>query len=114
MLAKPRTRVPNRKQRLRTARAGRAAELAGLPVDEALFERLRALRKRLADEQDVPAYVVFGDATLADMAARRPATRAELLDVHGVGQAKLERYGDAFLATIAEGASGGSAPGALI
>jgi ATP-dependent DNA helicase RecQ len=114
VLAKPRTRVPNRKQRLRTARAGRAAQLAGLPVDEALYEELRALRKRLADEQNVPAYVVFSDATLAEMAARRPATRAELLDVNGVGQTKLERYGDAFLATIAERASGGSAPGALI
>ena len=114
VLAKPRTRVPTKKQRLRTARAGRAAELAGLPVDEALYEQLRALRKRLADAQNVPAYVVFSDATLAEMAARRPATYAELLDVNGVGQTKLERYGDAFLAAIAERASGGSAPGALV
>ncbi len=113
-LAQPRTRVPSKKQRLRTARAGRAAELAGLPVDERLFEELRALRKRLADEQNVPAYVVFSDATLAEMAARRPGTYAELLEVSGVGQTKLERYGDVFLEAIAEGASGGSAPGALI
>ncbi len=98
IMAKPRVRVPTKKQRLRTQRAGRAAELAGMPVDEALFEALRGLRKRLADEQNVPAYVVFSDATLAEMAARRPATRAELLEVNGVGQAKLERYGDAFLA----------------
>jgi ATP-dependent DNA helicase RecQ len=114
IMAKPRVRVPTRKQRLRTARAGRAAELAGLPVDEALYEELRALRKRLADEQNVPAYVVFSDATLAEMAARRPATSAELLDVNGVGQTKLERYGEAFLEAIAERASGGSAPGALV
>ena len=110
IMAKPRVRVPTKKQRLRTARAGRAVELAGLPVDEDLFEALRALRKRLADEQNVPAYVVFSDATLAEMAARRPGTHAELLEVNGVGQTKLERYGDAFLAEIAERASGGSAP----
>ena len=113
VMAKPRVRVPSKKQRLRTERAGRAAELAGMPVDEDLFDELRALRKRLADEQNVPAYVVFSDATLVEMAARRPATYTELLEVNGVGQAKLERYGDAFLAAIAERASGGSAPGAL-
>ncbi len=66
-----------------------------------LFERLRALRKRLADERNVPAYVVFSDKALQDMAARAPRTRAEFLEVHGVGQKKLEEYGDAFLAEIA-------------
>ncbi len=110
IMAKPRVRVPSKKQRLRADRAGRAADLAGMPVDEALFDELRALRKRLADEQNVPAYVVFSDATLVEMAARQPATSAELLEVNGVGQTKLERYGDAFLAVIAEHASGGSAP----
>ncbi len=114
IMATPRVRVPTKKQRLRATRAGRAAELAGLPVDEALYEELRALRKRLADAQNVPAYVVFSDATLAEMAARRPATSAELLDVNGVGQTKLERYGDAFLAVIAERGSGGSSPGTLV
>ena len=113
VLATPRTRVPSKKQRLRAERAGRAAELAGLPVDEELYEELRRLRKRLADEQNVPAYVIFSDATLAEMAARRPTTSHELLAVNGVGQTKLERYGDAFLAAIAERASGRSAPGAL-
>ena len=58
--------------------------------------------------------MVFSDATLAEMAARQPGTYAELLEVNGVGQTKLERYGDAFLAAIAERASGGSAPGALV
>ena len=114
IMAKPRIRVPTKKERVRTARAGRAAELAGLPVDEALFDALRGLRKRLADEQNVPAYVVFSDATLAEMAARRPGTSAELLEVNGVGQTKLERYGDAFLAVIAEQASAGSAPDTLL
>ena len=114
VLGRPRTRVPTKKQRKAAARAGRAAELTGLPIDEELFERLRVLRKRLADEQRVPAYVVFSDAALAEMAARKPATHAELLEVNGVGQAKLERYGDTFLEAIAERASGGSAPGALV
>jgi len=100
VLAKPRTRVPTKKQRLANERAARAAGLADLEVDEALFARLRTLRKRLADRQRTPAYVVFGDATLAEMAARKPRTHAELLDVNGVGHAKLERYGDAFLEAI--------------
>ena len=113
VLAVPRTRVPTKKQRVRAAREGRAAELAGMPVDEELYEALRRLRKQLADEQNVPAYVVFSDATLAEMAARRPATYSELLEVNGVGQTKLERYGDAFLAVVAEHSSGRSAPGAL-
>jgi len=65
--------------------------------DEAVFQRLRALRKELADGQGVPAYIVFSDRVLREMATRRPATPAELLDVPGVGPAKLERYGRAFL-----------------
>ena len=67
-----------------------------------LFEALRELRKRLADERSVPAYVVFSDATLLEMAASRPKTDAELLGVSGVGPAKLQRYGDAFISLIRE------------
>ena len=102
VLAKPRTRLPSAKERRAAERAARAAGLADLEVDESLFRHLRALRKRLADEQRVPAYVVFSDATLAEMAARKPGTYVDLLDVTGVGRAKLERYGDAFLDAIAE------------
>jgi ATP-dependent DNA helicase RecQ len=65
-----------------------------------LFERLRALRKNLADERKVPAYVVFSDRSLQDMATRQPRTREQFLDVHGVGQKKLAEYGAAFLAEI--------------
>jgi ATP-dependent DNA helicase RecQ len=65
-----------------------------------LFERLRALRKKLADERNVPAFVVFSDRALQDMAVRRPRTRGEFLDVYGVGQKKLEEYGDSFIAEI--------------
>jgi ATP-dependent DNA helicase RecQ len=65
--------------------------------DEELFQRLRALRKRLADERQVPPYVVFSDKTLRGMVRRRPTTEEELLEVSGVGAVKLERYGAAFL-----------------
>jgi len=66
-----------------------------------MFERLRALRRRLADAEGVPAYIVFSDAVLRAMAALRPRTAGELLQVPGVGPVKLERYGAAFLEAIA-------------
>lgn len=62
-----------------------------------LFERLRQLRKDLADGRGVPAYVVFSDRTLEEMARRRPRTAGDLLAIHGVGQKKLAEYGEAFL-----------------
>jgi len=80
-----------------------AAAATDLPVDAECFERLRVLRKRLADEEGVPAYIVFSDAVLRQMAAHRPRTRMELLALSGVGPAKLERYGEAFLAALREG-----------
>ena len=64
------------------------------------FQRLRTLRKRLADERGVPAYIVFSDQALWDMIDRRPTTRSEMLDVSGVGPAKLDQYGDAFLEAL--------------
>ena len=68
--------------------------------DAGLFEKLRSLRRRLADEEGVPAFVVFSDATLRGLAAAKPRNRPEMLRVSGVGPAKLERYGDTFLAVI--------------
>ena len=68
--------------------------------DAALWEALRACRKRLADARNVPAYVIFPDATLAAMIALRPTNRDELLAISGVGKAKLEKFGDAFLAVL--------------
>ena len=76
-----------------------AADTGEAP-DAELFERLRALRKRLADERQVPAYVVFSDRTLQAMAAEKPRTAEGLLEIHGVGQKKLDEYGEAFLAQI--------------
>jgi ATP-dependent DNA helicase RecQ len=66
-----------------------------------LFQALRALRKRIADQEGVPPFVVFGDATLNEMAARRPVTAEELLQVSGVGKHKLGKYGQEFLLEIA-------------
>jgi len=65
-----------------------------------LFERLRTLRAKLAKEQNVPPYVIFPDKTLAGMAIAQPHTSAQLLEISGVGQSKLERYGSAFLNEI--------------
>ncbi|GEA82710.1 DNA helicase RecQ [Cellulomonas uda] len=77
-----------------------AADLEGETL--ALFERLRAWRAGVAKEQGVPAYVVFHDATLRDIALRRPTSLDELGTVGGVGATKLERYGDGVLATLAD------------
>ncbi len=77
--------------------------LAAEIPDADLFERLRALRKSLADERRVPAYVVFSDRTLQAMAVSLPRTAEELLEVPGVGRKKLEEYGEAFLAEIGRG-----------
>ena len=85
---------------LRPRKDSAAPEPTEAIADPGLFERLRALRKQLADERKVPAFVVFSDKALQDMAVRKPRTRDEFLDVHGVGQKKLEEYGDFFLAEI--------------
>lgn len=65
-----------------------------------LFERLRILRKRVADEQNVPAYVIFTDTTLEDMARQRPTTPDALRNVSGVGERKLQLFGKQFLDEI--------------
>ncbi|WP_299798130.1 DNA helicase RecQ [uncultured Maribacter sp.] len=69
-----------------------------------LFEKLRLLRQQIATEQNVPAYVVFGDASLKDMEAKLPKNREEFMQVSGVGQAKLEKYADVFIAEITKNA----------
>ncbi len=86
--------------------AGGATSPEGPRFDAQLFERLRALRKRLADERKVPPYVVFSDATLRDMVALRPRDAAGLLEVNGVGEVKLERYGKEFLEVLAAASPG--------
>jgi ATP-dependent DNA helicase RecQ len=71
-----------------------------LEMDHDLFERLRAVRKRLADDEGVPAYIVFSDAVLRQMAQHIPQTKVEMLLLSGVGPVKLERYGEAFLEAL--------------
>ncbi len=81
---------------------GERRERAGLDdFAQSVFEALRAERMRIAREQSVPPYVVFHDSTLIEMARARPVTLGELGSVPGVGQAKLTRYGELFLAVIA-------------
>jgi DNA helicase-2/ATP-dependent DNA helicase PcrA len=69
-------------------------------VDLALFEQLREWRKQTADAASVPAFVVFTDATLTAIAADRPTTATELLQIPGIGQVKVDRYGDALLGVV--------------
>ena len=69
-------------------------------ADGALLEQLRTLRRKIAKEEQVPAYVVFADRTLAEMAVRRPRTTTALAGIRGVGPTKLERYGERFLTVL--------------
>ncbi len=71
-------------------------------LDEQLFEQLRELRFNIAQKQGVPAYIVFSNATLSDMCTRLPKTEEEMLEVNGVGETKLERYGHQFLKAISD------------
>ena len=95
-LAKPRIREkPVKKRRPRL-------DVSHGPYDELLFDHLRSVRKRLADAQGVPPYIVFGDATLVQMARDKPMDADQLLAIVGVGQHKLEKYGADFLSAVAE------------
>jgi ATP-dependent DNA helicase RecQ len=116
MLARPRVRVPRAERppaRGRRSRGATTARIAGsypavgaaagpdAPADpDALFEELRALRRRIAERDGVPPYVVFHDSTLREIAALQPTSGEGLLDVTGVGARKLEKYGEEFLAVL--------------
>jgi ATP-dependent DNA helicase RecQ len=88
-------------QAQRAANPGATAEVAATRDESALFEELRTLRKRLADERDVPAYVIFPDTTLRHMARELPRNSVELRRIPGVGDKKLSDYGPFFLEAIA-------------
>ena len=94
-LAVPRTmEKPEKKKALKSS--------INLDDDELrLFETLREIRKHLAEESNVPPYVIFADTTLVEICRARPASNEEFLDITGVGQVKLERYGEIFLETVA-------------
>ena len=88
---------------LLVAKAAKKVKRKGADVaeeDQGLFEALRDCRKQLADENSVPPYVIFHDATLKQMAADKPTTDEGLMEISGVGQTKLERYGADFLEVI--------------
>jgi len=70
------------------------------PIDNVLFAALRDVRKEIAGEQNMPAFVIFHDSTLKDMCIKRPTTMTEFLNVSGVGNTKAERYGEQFLSVI--------------
>jgi ATP-dependent DNA helicase RecQ len=87
--------VPPKRQR------GRRGDTTPNPVGDPLFEALRGLRKEIAEEAQVPPYVIFHDSTLREMTVARPATLAQLGRLPGIGAKKLEAYGEQFLRTIA-------------
>ncbi|WP_261885020.1 ATP-dependent DNA helicase RecQ [Vibrio pomeroyi] len=89
--------------RLDTAvRNAKSDKLSSKNYDKKLFAKLRKLRKSIADEDGLPPYVVFSDATLIDMAEVLPTSYGEMLAVNGVGQRKLDKYADPFLDLIQE------------
>ncbi len=84
----------------RRDRKAAVASAIGSEADGALLDALKALRSKLAKAQNVPAYVVFSDRTLVELATHRPASPAAMREIHGIGDAKLERYGTAFLDVV--------------
>jgi ATP-dependent DNA helicase RecQ len=104
-------KVELRRDAVAEGRKARRKAAASLPeagdADQSLFQALRARRTALAKAQAVPAYVILPDRSLLDMARRKPATPAEMAQIHGVGEAKLARYGEAFLEVIRGHQAGG-------
>jgi ATP-dependent DNA helicase RecQ len=89
------------------AQSGKGAKPVVTGADGELFEALRALRKRLADEAGMPPYIIFNDASLREMAQRQPKTLPEFSTIVGVGQSKLAKYGDQFVELIRARAANG-------
>jgi ATP-dependent DNA helicase RecQ len=94
-------REPERLTKVKTAKAAKGAPQVELPAEAApVFERLRVWRAATAKEQGVPAYVIFHDATLRQIAASGPTTLTELGTINGVGENKLAKYGEQILETL--------------
>jgi ATP-dependent DNA helicase RecQ len=79
----------------------RGQPIGYIECDETLFDRLRRLRKKLADERNVPAYIIFSDVSLRQMARYYPSNEVEFARISGVGERKLAEFGKAFMAAIA-------------
>jgi len=101
------TPIQFREDPKRTVLASRKSASEKVIADEdlGLWEALRACRQTLANEHDVPAYVIFHDKTLQEMLTFRPQTASELLGISGVGQTKLDRYGEQFLSVLRDDAA---------
>ncbi len=93
-------RKPSKAKKKKSSAASRLALESLSASDQEFFEILRGLRSKLAKEQNVPPYVIFPDKTLTEMAIVKPASKSQMLDISGVGETKLLRYGDAFLEEI--------------
>ncbi|MGH7603778.1 MAG: RecQ family ATP-dependent DNA helicase [Gemmatimonadaceae bacterium] len=91
-----------KRSRATPAREARDDDLALGPAEERLLTALKTVRTKIAREEQVPPYIVFSDRTLAELAVRRPRSLNALQNVRGIGPMKLERYGEQFLAAIAE------------
>src|SRR5699024_4131008 len=78
------------------------ASVKQLVIDDELFDKLRTLRRDLAQAQNMPPYIVFSDSTLKEMAEKRPQNTLEMLQIKGVGQSKLTKYGEDFLAVLTQ------------
>ena len=93
VLAKPRIRIKTLQKKGRP-------QVGDFDYDDELFDVLRMRRKRLADAEGVPPYVIFGDATLAEMAAKMPTDEEKMMAINGVGKHKLRRFGSEFIDEI--------------
>jgi len=95
---------PEKEKKAKKA-AGSAAKKAGMAMneeDEKLFAKLRKLRAEIAKKEGVPPYIVFSDKTLVHMSIIQPADSVEMLTVSGVGEHKLQKYGEQFLHCVAD------------
>jgi ATP-dependent DNA helicase RecQ len=100
VLAKPIT--PPKVEKLAGEKKYRSRDgVGGIDCDETLFDRLRRLRKKIADERGLPAYIIFSDVSLRQMARYYPTTAAEFARINGVGERKLADFGKVFMDSIA-------------
>ncbi|MFO0876659.1 MAG: DNA helicase RecQ [Gemmataceae bacterium] len=99
-----------RRKRGDRPRRSQAAEVSWEGVDQQLFEAMRQLRYRLATQQQVPPYVIFSDATLRELARLQPASLVQMRSINGIGDAKLQAYGQLFLDLIQKHASSRDMP----
>jgi ATP-dependent DNA helicase RecQ len=84
----------------------RRRAMGDIPCDEALYERLKKLRRTLADERNVPAYIVFSDVTLREIASRLPVTLEQFSTIPGVGAVKLAEFGRVFIEEVSRYSNG--------